>query len=364
MKILYTSEYKGDKICGVLTRVNNESEWMQKRGYGAYILSAEDFGPLVRISDNTSLWNLRQLKKEIIDSEPDIIVCNTYRHLETHTCLNAAKKLKIPCVLVTHAPFLESGVRGKVLSAATWLYDRFFSRVNEFSAIIGISRWEIPYLCDLGVKANKFHYIPNALPDELFKNQKSLKPLNKSKLKLLFLGRIVPIKDIPTLLKAISLFNSNNIELTIAGPFKKEYRDFLVDGVDKLGIQDKTCFVGSINSLKDKIDIINEHDILVLPSKREGMPQTLLEAMALGKIVISSRNQGALEIIKQGQNGFLFNIGDPEDLYKQLCYINNLNEEELKKISKAAIETASLFSANRIYPQTEKIYLSLISNKQ
>jgi len=352
MRILYTSEYKGDKICGVLTRVRNESEWMREQGNEIHIICAEDFGPRFRISDNTSIWNFGKLKKYILELKPDIIVCNTYRHLETHTCLNAAKELGIPYVLVTHASFLEKGVRGKALSAATWLYDMIFTRINDFDAVIGISHWEMPYLWDLGVSINKFWYLPNALPDELFQ----MASPQASHDKILFLGRIVPIKDIPTLLKALSLLKNDKYKLTLAGPVEEDYKEYL-DLLYK-----PINWTGAVD-FKKKVELLNSNDIFILPSKREGMPQALLEAMAMGHIVISSRNQGALEIIKHGQNGFLFNIGDEVDLHKQLCQINILTKDELMRISDNALTTAKQFAASKIYPQTEKIYKDLINER-
>lgn len=404
MKIIYTTEYSGKNICGVWSRVKEEAEYMHSRGHDITIISTdinkesisnpldyfENIGgityirlnPIIRISENTSIWPFNKLKKLIKKIQPDIIICNTYRHPETNVALKVAKKLGIPCCLTTHAPFLDKRVRSTKLNAMAWLYDRLFCRLNEFSRVFAISKWEIPYLYKLGLSVNKLDYLPNALPeelaspDELFINvnncsQKCIDNCMKkctneydNRKKILFLGRVVPIKDLPTLIKAIAI--AKDCTLTIAGPFDKEYRDFLVKGMILEGVSDRICFVGSIDTLKAKIDIINEHDIFILPSKREGLPKSLIEAMALGKICISSRNQGANEIIRNGENGFLFDIGDSQQLAHLINGIDifdKLNIGILEDISKKAKETAKEFAASRIYPQTEEIYLSLVNDK-
>jgi glycosyltransferase involved in cell wall biosynthesis len=383
MKILYTSEYSGNNICGVYSRVKDEAEYMHSKGHEVFIFSTNinksggylpdyewmdesmhcfRFKPMFRLSENASWWAGGKFRETLLKIKPDIIICNTYRHLETSVCLDLSKKLGIPCVLVTHAPFLEPGIRGKVLSAATWLYDRLFCRINEFNGVFSISRWEKPYLEKLGLWLPPC-YVPNALPDELFKKYNICSKNITPKTSILFLGRIAPIKDIPTLLKALELAETP-YKLTLAGPFDKEYRDKLVMMMEVLGIQKQTCFTGSIDNMADKIELLDSNDIFVLPSLREGMPIALLEAMARGKIVISSRNQGAKEIISHGENGFLFEIRSPESLHMQLCQIESLTTKELQKISESAIRTAEQFKASKIYPETEKIYLSLISNER
>ena len=62
----------------------------------------------------------------------------------------------------------------------------------------------------------------------------------------------------------------------------------------------------------------------MLPSKSEGMPQSLIEAMVRGRIVISSDNQGSRDLIKNEQNGFLFKTGSVEDLKNKISRAQTL----------------------------------------
>jgi glycosyltransferase involved in cell wall biosynthesis len=71
-----------------------------------------------------------------------------------------------------------------------------------------------------------------------------------------------------------------------------------------------------------------QHSIVVLPSHREGMPWTILEAMALRKPVVASEVGGVSEIVVDGQTGFLVQPGQPESLARKIIHL--LNDPELR----------------------------------
>ncbi|MBD3252181.1 glycosyltransferase, partial [Candidatus Pacearchaeota archaeon] len=108
---------------------------------------------------------------------------------------------------------------------------------------------------------------------------------------------------------------------------------------------------------KEKIKKLKEADAFVLPSLREGMPQSLLESMALGLVPISSKNQGAKEIIDE-KNGFLFEIKAKDELKKILKDIRKINALKLRENAR---KTAENFSEKKVMKNIEKIYLELIN---
>ena len=98
--------------------------------------------------------------------------------------------------------------------------------------------------------------------------------------------------------------------------------------INQLGIQERVEVKGWLSG-KEKIDAFREADIYVLPSYNEGLPVSVLEAMAAGLPIISTPVGGTPEAVLSGENGILL---DPGDIYQlgnalvKLC-----NEHELRK---------------------------------
>lgn len=353
MKILELCPFsKG--ICGVWTRVYSESLEFQKLGHEVLIFSSnlekgtnnkvelKDQISGIQIkryptknsySENVKFWFSKKTLIDIKNYNPDIII--------THLLHPHSEKLskKIPLLkklnpdlkvfLVTHAPF---NVKRKFpLNILTKIHRTFFKiNYKYFNKIIAITNWEIPYLINLKIPKSKILYLPNGIPEEFF-IKKNLKPQND----VLFLGRIAPVKNIELLIESAKKLP--NISFSVVGPKEEKYFEKL----NKLSKGIKNInFYPPITNLHEKIKLIDNHKIFVLPSSREAMPQVLIEAMSRGKIVISSNTEGGKEIIKNNFNGFLFNINDSNSLTNLIT--KNINGNS--KIQKNAIISSEKYN--------------------
>lgn len=370
MKILELSPFSAG-ICGVWTRVLGEAERLAKnhevhvfssnieRGTGKNkIVKPYEVINKVKITrfpakasfgQNTFFWGFTE---EALKLKPDIIITHAYRQYYSTKALKIAKRLGVPCFLVTHAPFLDKKLRNWKLNSAVFLYDKLIGKriLNQYTKIIAITKWEIPYLLNLGCKKDKIIYIPNGIPEEFFKQKKE-----KEQNKILFLGRIAPIKDIETLIKAFSLMVDKKIKLEIVGPAEKDYLNELKALSTRLNLKQRIIFSKPIYDLKEKIKKIDSARIFVLSSKREGMPQSLIEAMARQKIVVSSKSDGGKEIIKGGQNGYLFTIGNAQELAEKIDISLSRNQKEIKKEAKKSVEQ---FSWDKLIKKIENYILN------
>lgn len=133
-------------------------------------------------------------------------------------------------------------------------------------------------------------------------------PTLEGPMHLLFVGRLVSQKGLDVLFKALTTMKGHtDWNLTIAGegPLKNE----LAQATHKLGIANRVTFRGWLE--RDHLPAVYEEaDIFVLPSRDEGMPNAMLEAMAAGLPVIGSRVAGLNEVVIDGETGFLV---PPED---------------------------------------------------
>jgi N,N'-diacetylbacillosaminyl-diphospho-undecaprenol alpha-1,3-N-acetylgalactosaminyltransferase len=80
----------------------------------------------------------------------------------------------------------------------------------------------------------------------------------------------------------------------------------------------------------DVLELTAMADIYVLPSYREGVPRTLLEAASMAKPIITTNTVGCREVVKDGKNGFLVTVKNSEMLSKKIEYLlNNVSERNI-----------------------------------
>jgi Glycosyltransferase len=149
--------------------------------------------------------------------------------------------------------------------------------------------------------------IPNAVqrPKDYKKN-----PAKKIS-KIITVGRLNRVKDHQTLLYAFAklLHDHPHLTLTIYG--EGEERSNLERLIVSLGLQGKVHLPGAIKNVHEAL---MEADLFIFPSKYEGFPNALGEAMAVGLPVIASNCSGNRDIVRDTIDGRLFPIGDVEAL--------------------------------------------------
>ena len=153
--------------------------------------------------------------------------------------------------------------------------------------------------------------------------------------KILFLGWIEENKGVWDILEAVRKLRNEDFIIDIAGngaDFEK-----LRQAIDNENLEHKINLLDWVYG-DEKIKLLSDADILVLPSYREGLPNVLLEAMASYTAVVVS-NVGAIpDLIQSGVNGFLINPGDTDSLVKYLKMYLSDNGLILEH-SKNALET-------------------------
>jgi glycosyltransferase involved in cell wall biosynthesis len=166
------------------------------------------------------------------------------------------------------------------------------------------------FIVPTGVNLEEFDLITSEEIYEIRSQYNLEKPFN-----VLYAGRVAKIKGIDILIKAISKLDNPNIKLTIAGPDFGALTE-LQELSQNLDLADRVAFTGALERRKF-CALIKSCDVLVLPSFR-GAGIVLAEAMAGYKPVIGSRTAGTPEIIGEGENGFLFDIGSVEQLSERI----------------------------------------------
>ena len=148
-----------------------------------------------------------------------------------------------------------------------------------------------------------------------------------------YVGRLVPEKDLTTLLagwaQAFAGRADVRLRLVGGGPLEAELRAL----ADRLGVGGQVEFLGHRDQVEE---VLAEAHVGVLPSRIEGLSNTLLEFMACGLPAIASRVSGSEDFVRPGRNGWLHPVGDVAALAACLREAEALPAERLVELGRNA----------------------------
>lgn len=198
------------------------------------------------------------------------------------------------------------------------------------------------------VDKEKIVVINNAIkiPDDFEKN------LNNNE--LLFLGRIYDKKGIYDLIDVLAELKKEfkDIHLSIGGDGELEKLKRLIKEKD---LEKNVACHGWISG-KEKDELLRKSTIFILPSYNEGMPMSVLEAMAYKNIVLTTNVGGIPEVIENNKNGIMIEPGNKKALYNNLKEIFNdiSKKQDLSNNARKLVEEK--FDINKMINILIKIY--------
>ncbi|TXN35971.1 glycosyltransferase family 4 protein [Flagellimonas hymeniacidonis] len=172
---------------------------------------------------------------------------------------------------------------------------------------------------------------------------------------VLNVGRLTYQKSQDTLIRAFANIENKNWKLLIIGEGNKrmEYEDL----IQKLKLGDRVLLVGNTN---DMPHYYNRASIFAFPSRFEGFPNALLEAMHFGLPCVSTDcPTGPSKLINNGSNGFLIPIDSPETLEKKLSELIN-NDVLRGNMGKKAVESTIKFETAPVTEQWNDVINRLV----
>ena len=211
-------------------------------------------------------------------------------------------------------------------------YEQLFPKVDGFHAVSNsIGNEAVQYSANpTKIKVIYSGLNPAKMP---FK----IKEVESKPLQILSIGRSHWVKGYTYALEAFSLLKKDNFDFqyTIIGAYADEE---LLFQRAQLELENQVVFEKSI-PFEAIINKIHQADILLLSSVEEGIANVVLEAMALGTLVISTNCGGMDEVITNGQNGFLVPIRNPKAMADKIKSIVALSEKEKYNIKTNARKT-------------------------
>ena len=237
---------------------------------------------------------------------------------------------------------------------------KFFQRLsisilyNKAYKVIAVSNGVGEDLISKGLRREKTQVIynpayPNLAEHKLNDEEGKKKWFKEDCLKLSCVGHIGKIKNYPNLISAIDILknkNKINCQVIIAGEGPE--RNTIEALIHQKKLTNEITFLGYISN---PLSLIEESDLLVLSSNSEGFGLVIVEALSLGKTVVSTDcPSGPAEIIGDDEFGYLCRVDNPSDLAEKIEYAkeNNIDPEKLINRSKE-------FSLDKIGPLYEAI---------
>lgn len=242
--------------------------------------------------DVQSVAVLRRRLRAACQSGPAILHCHDYKSV----VYGGIASMGLPLVRIAtlHGWLFDSGGRLKLYH---WLEARMLKR---FERVCAVSPLIVHQLLEQGLDADLVRRVDNGIDTTRYQPKAGSCNANRTKyLKLGTAARLSPEKNLGLLIRAVAVCRDRGLEIRLDivgdGPQRVELEAL----VDDLGLSAQIVFPGCMDSLEDWYPGL---DAFVLPSLSEGMPISILEALACGCPVIAT-DVGAVHELLDGIKG-------------------------------------------------------------
>jgi len=302
------------------------------------------------------------LLKAVINAKIDILHVHSLGFLY-HDFIVLLKKLGGTKIVNTpHGPFMALNSYSKKLQIIKKIIEKLEKPINNlYDNIIQVNPYQYKWMTILGIKKSKIKFIPNGINENAFEkinvNLKFKKKLENKKI-VSYIGRIDRYKGLDQVIKILPKFK--DLIFIIIGSDAGD-KERLVSLSRKLKVDKQIIFTGKISE-KKKLSILDISDSFVMPSEWEAFSIVILEAMARGIPVISTKTEGGMFLIKDYKNGFLYDFNNIKALEEKISVILK-NKDLREKMSSNNMKKAKSFLWRNIAKDLEKLYYSLINSK-
>ncbi len=291
-----------------------------------------------------------RLVKVMRDYKVDIV--HTHRHVMQYV---------IPAAILANVKFrvhtVHSVAKGE-LGKIQRIFAYFFYKFNKVIPVAISPVVKTTVLEEYNLKSNNVPMICNGA--DIRNCTKKTDYQISENVRILHVGRLTDVKNQDLLIRAIKVladrgYSNISLDLYGAGEKEAEYKEL----AEALSVSDFVNFKGVSDNI---YPVMAEADIFVLPSKYEGMPMTLIEAMGTALPIIASRVGGIPDMIDDGKEGILIDANLDELVSALQCLIENPILRS--KYGKNAYLKSKLFSSDVMVGKYSDLYEKLILNEK
>jgi glycosyltransferase involved in cell wall biosynthesis len=298
-----------------------------------------------------SLRAIGQLRNFIRDHGIDIL--HTHGYKTDVIGFLAARRTRCRTVSTPHGWSAGAGIKVQLYEWLDRLAFQFFDAVVPLSSDLHEGLLRLPGL------RSRLHLIRNGVDlteiDSVVQGAPELQAW-KSRGDMIagYIGQLIARKGLDTLLRAFSKLEIAGKRLCIVG--EGPQRPELERLAGQLGVADRVHFFGFRN---DRIALMKHLDVFVLPSRLEGIPRCVLEAMASRVPVVATDIPGCRTLVRDGVTGMLFPVGDDRALATRLQALLANEPMRASLADKAYALVRGDYSAETMAEKYTGLYLEL-----
>lgn len=298
-----------------------------------------------------SKWNLWSRYVPVAMHLPDIFHIQWAKDLEYWLFLKSAFGTKIILSLlgshINYSPKVD-----KVLAES---YRKNFQHVDVFH---GVSEAIIREAQLYKVNPKKCHLIYTQLKPNTFEKFNNYQKEQIQTLKILSIGRHHWVKGYDYAIDAMSILHNKNVEFHYTIIADGKVSESLLYAINDLKLESNVSFKGGLPQ-DELLEEMQSYDVLLLPSLNEGIANVVVEAMAIGLLVVSTNCGGMSEIVIPNKTGWLCNVLDPQPMANSLELLKETPVEKRMQIA----ENAHKFVKKRFYgPNIMKEFIDLYNS--
>ncbi len=337
MKIL--NAIHAQSIGGVDQMFRNYTKALQAKGHEVALLISDNsynnykilnVKKIFKLKNSSQIFDCFKLLWILVSYRPDVVICHSSRLMKWMRFLRFFTKAK--SIAVNHGISFKNSL--------------------NCDYVISINQQIRDMTIAAGFASSRSFALSNIINiDENYQKKQIKKPPTIG-----IYGRVEPRKGFDILLKAVAILAQKNIDFRLKiGGFEVPggYNwQVIKDLAAQLEIAQKCNFVDVVY---DKKDFFKDVDIFCVPSREEPFGLVILEGFLYSTLVISSNSEGGKLLIKNNEDGLLFENENHEDLAQKIIFINDNQEKYCDFTYKAYLKLTKQFSQESFANNFEEI---------
>lgn len=281
------------------------------------------------------------------DFKPDVIHAHTFGQ-DSEMGVMIKNRLGCPLVVTTHGGDTTVRVNNGEL-------DKLYKFCEHVDVVVAVSKALEGRLRTCGTET-EIRTIHNGFHDEGITDSVEKVPCS-----CLQVSNLIELKQIPVTIRAFAMIHKKHPQarLTIIG--RGPDREMLEKLCGELGISDVVTFTGQLQH-HDVMEHMSRTQFYIMPSVREGLPISYLEAMGMGCVIVGTATEGIAEVVDSEVNGILVQPGDYETIAARVCACIE-DPAKAERIAGAGRKTAQNMTWNHNAQKLLALFQELITRE-